>query len=100
MFTLVAAFLISLGLVALLHVLGRALAGAAQPSTSKSALYASGESASDKALPPGYQPFFQIALFFAVLHLGVIVLASAGASLTSAFYLLGLVLALLALIVG
>jgi hypothetical protein len=41
-----------------------------------------------------------IALFFAVLHLGVLVLGSSDLSSTSALYLVGLILALLALILG
>ncbi len=49
---------------------------------------------------PGYRPFFVVALFFAVLHLGVLVLATGISSPVMRIYLLGLMLALLALILG
>jgi hypothetical protein len=53
---------------------------------------------------PGYRPFFVVALFFAVLHLGVLVLAVGGISSATAggtaVFLVGLMLALLALILG
>ena len=49
---------------------------------------------------PGYRPFFVVALFFAVLHLGVLVLATGIPSPVMRIYLLGLLLALLALILG
>jgi hypothetical protein len=41
-----------------------------------------------------------VALFFAMLHLGVLVLGSGGITLISGVYLAGLMLALLALILG
>ena len=49
---------------------------------------------------PGYRPFFVVALFFAVLHLGALMLGSGSASPAMLVYLLGLMLALLALILG
>ncbi|MCL4825147.1 MAG: hypothetical protein KJZ57_13110 [Anaerolineales bacterium] len=49
---------------------------------------------------PGYRPFFVAALFFAILHLGVLMLGSSGLALVSLVYLGGLILALLALILG
>ena len=49
---------------------------------------------------PGYRPFFVVALFFAVLHFGVLVLATGIPSPVMRIYLLGLMLALLALILG
>lgn len=94
------AFLIYLLLVSILSGMGRLLAGPANPSQSKSSLYASGEEASPDTPAPGYRPFFKVALFFAVLHLGVIVLASGSPSAGSALYLVGLMVALIALILG
>jgi hypothetical protein len=41
-----------------------------------------------------------VALFFAILHLGVLVLGSNDLSMTAIVYLIGLMLALLALILG
>jgi hypothetical protein len=49
---------------------------------------------------PGYRQFFVIALFFAVLHLGVLIIGSSDLSGVSGVYLLGLMLALVALILG
>ncbi len=94
------AFLFYIALVGLLYLMGRVLAGPPDPSQAKSSVYASGESGPGEALPPGYRPFFRVALFFAVVHLGVIVLASGGASTVSAIYLLGIMVALVALILG
>ena len=95
------AFVVYLALVSLLAVIGRALAGAPPPSSLvKSNAYASGEAPVKGSGAPGYRPFIRTALFFAVLHLGVLVLASGGFSGTAALYLIGLIAALLALIVG
>jgi len=94
------AFVIYTLLVAGLDHVMQALADSSPPSVHKSERYASGEQASESTQPPGYQPFFKVALFFAVVHLGVIVLASGTFSVTTLIYLLGLALALVALILG
>ena len=94
------AFLIYLLLVSILSGIGRLMTGPAHPNAAKSSTYASGEESMSGAPTPGYRPFFKVALFFAILHLGVIVLASGGASSGSAFYLMGLMVALIALILG
>jgi NADH:ubiquinone oxidoreductase subunit 3 (subunit A) len=95
------AFLLYLLLVSLLSGIGRVMAGTQHPSSAlKSNPYASGEAPQLGSNAPGYRPFFRVALFFAVLHLGVLVLASGGLSAMSAVYLLGLILALVALILG
>jgi NADH:ubiquinone oxidoreductase subunit 3 (subunit A) len=94
------AFLIYLLLVAILSGMGRLLAGPSHPTAAKSSLYASGEESMPDAPVPGYRPFFKVALFFAILHLGVIVLASGGPTTGVALYLVGLVVALVALILG
>ena len=74
------AFLIYLLLVAVLSGIGRVMAGTDHPSSAfKSSAYASGEAPHMGSGAPGYRPFFRVALFFAVLHLGVLVLASGGA---------------------
>ncbi|MBZ0303063.1 MAG: hypothetical protein K8J31_25175, partial [Anaerolineae bacterium] len=93
-------FLIYLLLVAILSGVGRLLAGPSHPNAAKSSIYASGEEPLPGAPVPGYRPFFKVALFFAVLHLGVIVLASGGASAGPVLYLVGLMTALVALILG
>ena len=94
------ALLINLGLVGLLYGLGRLLAGPGELTALKRSTYSSGEAPPTKAIAPGYRPFFAVALFFAVLHLGVLVLGSGGLTLIGGIYLAGLALALLALILG
>jgi hypothetical protein len=98
------AFLIYLLLVGILSGLGRLLANGGQPATEQSAektsTYAGGEVAPLWRAAPGYRPFFVIALFFAVLHLGVLMLGSSAFAPASLAYLIGLILALVALILG
>jgi NADH:ubiquinone oxidoreductase subunit 3 (subunit A) len=94
------AFVIYVVLVSALFGVGRLLAGKSNPNPAKSSGYASGEEAAPSAAAPGYRPFFKVALFFAILHLGVIVLGSGSGSTASILYLVGLMLALLALILG
>jgi len=94
------AFLIFLLLGALLSGFGRILAGPSQPSTLKSSLYSGGEDLPASRGAPGYKPFFLIALFFAILHLGVLMLGTGGLTWVSGAYLIGLFVALFALILG
>ena len=94
------AFLIYIVLVAVLLGLGRVLAGPAQPTQVKSSTYSSGEEPPSRFAAPGYRPFFVVALFFAILHLGVLVLGSNNISLTAVIYLQGLLMVLAALILG
>ena len=94
------AFLIYIPLVVLITLLGRALAGPSQANAMKSSIYGSGEAAPTSLAAPGYKPFFLIALFFAILHLGVLILGTGSLTPLTGIYLLGLVFALLALILG
>jgi NADH:ubiquinone oxidoreductase subunit 3 (subunit A) len=94
------AFLIYIPLVLLILGGGRLLAGAGSPTALKTSLYGSGEEASTFEAAPGYQPFFLIALFFAVLHLGILVLGVGRLPAPAAAYIVGLLLALVALILG
>lgn len=96
------AFLIYILLVALLSLLGKSMAGPqSEPSSEmKTSLYGAGESAPSSAATPGYKPFFVIAFFFAVLHLGMLVLGSGVMTPITAIFLVGLLLALTALILG
>lgn len=94
------AFLIYLALAAGLAGLGRALAGAARPTRLKTSTYAGGERPKARPAAPGYRRFFAGALFFAVLHLGVLVLGSGGTSALGAIYLAGLLLVLVVLMMG
>jgi len=95
-----AAFLIYVLLVSLLYGLGRIMTGPSEQTAMKRSSYSSGEAPQVRGIAPGYRPFFAVALFFAILHLGVLVLGSGGVSAISAVYLAGLGLALLALILG
>ncbi len=94
------AFVIYLGLAALLSAAGSKLAGPVKTSPLKSSTYSSGERPPTRLAAPGYRPFFVVALFFAVLHLGALVLGTGHFSPGMLVYLLGLALALLALILG
>lgn len=94
------AFGIYLGLVSLLAWIGRQLARTPDGTATALETYASGEAAPEGQAAPGYRPFLAIALFFAVLHLGVLVLGSSDLSVSAGVYLLGLVAALVALVLG
>ena len=94
------AFVFYVGLVAILSLSGRVLAAPGQESTMKATTYAGGESSPTRPAAPGYRPFFVIALFFAILHLGILILGSGTVTPVMVIYLVGLLLALLALILG
>lgn len=94
------AFLIYGALVGLLVLVSRAVSMRGKVSQLKTSTYASGEEHDTEPAAPGYRPFFVTALFFAVLHLGVLMLGTSGLVPVSLVYLGGLMLALLALILG
>jgi NADH:ubiquinone oxidoreductase subunit 3 (subunit A) len=94
------AFLIYIPLVLILVWIGRQLAGPENRDVAKSSGYAAGEKASTIAAAPGYRPFFLVAFFFALLHLGMLVLGIGNLSWQHGIYIVGLVLALVALILG
>jgi NADH:ubiquinone oxidoreductase subunit 3 (subunit A) len=89
-------------LVAVLYGFGRLLAPARRAGQTDSPLYAGGEVAATHKAAPGYRRFFLVALFFAVLHLGALVLATAaltgGAAALSATLGIGLVIYLTGLV--
>jgi NADH:ubiquinone oxidoreductase subunit 3 (subunit A) len=93
-------FLLYLALAGLIAAVGRALAGPARPTKLKSSTYASGEAPPARRAMPGYRQFFVIALFFAIIHLGALVVGSGGLASITGIYLLGLLLVLLALMLG
>ncbi|MHC1770964.1 MAG: hypothetical protein AB9907_04380 [Flexilinea sp.] len=66
----------------------------------KRSLYGSGEVAPEERGVPGYKPFLLISLFFAILHLGVLVVGLSDLSSTSVIYLVALMLGLVALMLG
>lgn len=94
------AFLIYGVLVGILVLFSRAISMRGKISPLKTSTYASGEEHDAEPAAPGYRPFFVAALFFAVLHLGVLMLGTSGLAPVSLVYLGGLMLALLALILG
>ncbi len=93
-------FAIYVILVGILTGFGRLLAGPTRETPLKSSIYSSGEEPPARAAAPGYRPFFAVALFFAIVHLGVLMLGTSNFSTVSGIYLVGLILALLALILG
>jgi len=79
---------------------GKGLAGKEKPSPEKSSLYGSGEEAATSLASPGYRPSFLVAFFFALLHLGMLVIGTGEINAKLLVYIIGLILALLALILG
>ena len=96
----VIAFLIYFGVVSAVSGLGKLFSAQGRKSEFKSATYASGEESDPVPAAPGYRQFFVVALFFAILHLGVLMIGSSDLSSVAGLYLLGLILALIALILG
>lgn len=94
------AFLIYLVVVYLVSGLGKLFSAKGHKTEFKTASYASGEQNDPLPAAPGYRQFFVVALFFAVLHLGVLMIGSSDFSSVAGVYLLGLILALIALILG
>ncbi|GAB4557570.1 MAG: hypothetical protein Kow0047_02000 [Anaerolineae bacterium] len=93
-------FLIYIIAAAMIYRLGRVMAGPSKASPLKASIYASGEAPPVRPAAPGYRQFFVIALFFAVVHLGVLVIGTGGFSVVTAVYIAGLILALIALVLG
>jgi len=79
---------------------GKKMAGKGSPNSMKSSAYGSGEEAPTSQAAPGYRPFFLIAFFFAILHLGMLVVGSAPLTIIPGIFIVGLILALVALILG
>ena len=87
-------------LVGILLAVARALSAKGKASPTHSAVYASGEEAQAGAASPGYKPFFMVAFFFAILHLGVLIVGSGGFTVVTGVYILGLIFSLVALALG
>ncbi|MBI3176272.1 MAG: hypothetical protein HYZ25_21310 [Chloroflexi bacterium] len=96
----VIAFTFYMALVAILSLVGRAVAVRGKAAAGKRERYAGGEEHDSQPAAPGYRPFFKVALFFAVLHLGVLMIGTSGFSPFTGVYIGGLILALIALILG
>ncbi len=94
------AFLIYIPVVIGILIIGKLLSGPETRSEMQDSIYASGEEAPTTLAAPGYQPFFLIAFFFAVLHLGMLVIGTGSFTLRTVPYLLGLVVTLIVLLLG
>ena len=94
------ALIVYVGLVGILALVGRWLAGPVEEEPAGRKIYASGEASPKYAAVPGYRQFFVVALFFGILHLGALVLGSEGQTWTAVVYVAGLAFALVALILG
>ncbi|MDO9085501.1 MAG: hypothetical protein Q7U53_04755 [Anaerolineaceae bacterium] len=94
------AFLIYIPFVIFLLLVGKGMAGTSKKSSMKETIYASGEEASTTPAAPGYKPFFMIAFFFAILHLGMLIIGTGTFSFQSVPFLLGLMFSLIALLLG
>lgn len=94
------AFAIYGALIGILSLAGKGIPMRGKDSQAKTSSYASGEMPETEPAAPGYQPFFVVALFFAILHLGALMLGTSGLAPVSLVYIAGLMLALLALILG
>ena len=91
------AFVIYLLAGGLLLGFGRVLAGPGRATAAKSATYASGEAPPSGLAAQGYSRSFFMTLFFGVLHLGVLVLATSTLPPVAGVFIVGLLLALLVL---
>jgi hypothetical protein len=94
------AFLVYFLLASIVSGLGKLFSATGRHSELKTNMYASGEAHDPLPAAPGYRQFFVIALFFAVLHLGVLMVGTSDLSSMAGVYLLGLILVLIALILG
>jgi len=93
------AFLIYVGLLALLNWLSGTLAAKGDRSVERRSIYTGGESFEAYPAVPGYQRFFVVALFFAVLHLGALIIGISSPNSTAAgAVILALILILTALL--
>lgn len=87
-------------LVGILLAASWRLAARSAPSQAKTSTYSSGERAQKGIAAPGYRPFFMVALFFAFLHLGVLIVGTGGFTVVTGVYILGLIFSLVALALG
>ena len=94
------AFVTYLALVWLLWRLGKVLSGPSTPPPEAETRYASGEAPPTRLVSPGYRGYYTVALFFAMLHLGVLVVATGGLTPPVAVYLGVLLATLLAFLWG
>jgi len=95
------AFLLMLAVAGLLYLLGRAMAPKLNKAGGKLTTYACGEDIPGVKVQFGYRLFFFIALFFTIMHVAALVIATAPAGkvlLLAGFYLIIIFLAIMALV--
>jgi NADH-quinone oxidoreductase subunit A len=95
------AFLLMLAGAGLLYLLGRAMAPKLNKTGGKLTTYACGEDIPGVKVQFGYRLFFFVALFFTIMHVAALVVATAPAGkvlLLAVFYLVVIFLAIMALV--
>lgn len=80
-------FLAALGIGTLLYLWGRTLAPRPKPYGHKQEMYTGGEAPKPQEIRPSYE-FFHVALFFTVLHVAALVIATAPGGPSSGLALL------------
>jgi NADH:ubiquinone oxidoreductase subunit 3 (subunit A) len=94
-------FLLMLGAAALLYLAGRAMGPKLRKVGGKLTTYACGEDIPGVKVQFGYRLFFFIALFFTIMHVAALVVATAPGGkvlLLAVFYLVVIFLAIMALV--
>ena len=91
------AFAVYILLAGILLAVAHSMAAKGNASVNKTSMYGSGEEAQAGAASPGYRPFFMVAFFFAILHLGVLIVGSGGFNVVNGIYIIGLIFSLIAL---
>ena len=95
------AFLIYSALGALIFLYGKMSAPVEDiADDQKRSLYGSGEAGPEERGVPGYKPFLLISLFFALMHLGVLVIGTGSLNSETGIYTFILMISLAALILG
>jgi NADH:ubiquinone oxidoreductase subunit 3 (subunit A) len=96
-FSPLVAFAVYILLAGILLAVAQSVAAKGKASASKTSMYGSGEEAQLGAASPGYKPFFMVAFFFAILHLGVLIVGSGGFNVVTGVYIVGLIFSLVVL---
>ena len=99
-FSPLVAFAAYILLVGILFAVAQSLAARGKASAAHTSVYGSGEVAQGGTAAPGYKPFFMVAFFFAILHLGVLIVGSGGFTVATGVYIIGLIFSLIALALG
>ncbi|NMA12131.1 MAG: hypothetical protein GX933_02950 [Chloroflexi bacterium] len=95
------AFLIYSAFSALIYLYGKMTAPIEDKSDElKRSLYGSGEAGPEERGVPGYKPFLLISLFFALMHLGVLVIGTGSLNIETGVFTFILMMSLGALILG